>query len=148
MNVQLWMHNRSRGIKSYPPLLLNASPCRNKMMFWDKICCLWMQEFSQMHTFQVAFCDFWQECSFLTLLMVGKRQGLFFISEKGQSAFLTSKKGQGAMLTFKKGRVYFWLLNKGQGVATTEKCKTWTLTLIFKVYFNILSCMHKVTIYI
>ena len=39
------------------------------------------------------------ESSFLTLLIVGKGQGLFFISEKVQSAFLTFEKsaGQGAL---------------------------------------------------
>ena len=61
-----------------------------------------MLEFSRTHTFQVAFYDFRQESSFLTLLMVGKGQGLFFISEKGQGAFLTTKKGQDAILTFIK----------------------------------------------
>ena len=34
--------------------------------------------------------------------MVGKRQGLFFISKIEQDAFLTSKKGQGIILAFKK----------------------------------------------
>ena len=48
-----------------------------------------------MHTFQIEFYDFRQESSFLTLLMVGKGQGLFLISEKGQGAFLTNKKWQG-----------------------------------------------------
>ena len=49
------MHNRSRGIKSYSPLLLNVSPCRNKMAFWRKICCFWVQEFFRTHTFHVEF---------------------------------------------------------------------------------------------
>ena len=48
----------------------------------------------------LAFSDFRQESSFLTILMVEKRQGLFLISEKRQGAFLTSKKGQGTILTF------------------------------------------------
>ena len=63
-----------------------------------------MQEFFQTQTFHVAFSDFRQESSFLTLLMVEKGQGLFLISEKSQGAFLTSKKGQGAFLTSKKGQ--------------------------------------------
>ena len=121
------MHNRGRCIKSYSPLLLNVSPCRNKMAFWCKICCFWMYEFFRMFTFQVAFSDFRQESSFLALLMVEKGQGLFFISEKSQCAFLTSKKGQGTILTFIKGRVHVWLLKKGQGAAPAEKRKTWTL---------------------
>ena len=61
-----------------------------------------MQESSQMQTFQVASYDFRQESGFLALLMVGKGQGSFFISEIGHSAFLTTKKGQGAILAFKK----------------------------------------------
>ena len=61
-----------------------------------------MQEFSRAHIFQVEFYDLRQESTFLALLMVGKGQGLFFISEKGQVAFLNSKKGQGAILIFKK----------------------------------------------
>ena len=55
-----------------------------------------------MHTFQIAFYDFWQESSYLALLMVRKGQSLFFMSEKGQGAFFTPKKGQSAILTFKK----------------------------------------------
>ena len=99
MNVQLSMHNR--GINSHSLLLLNVSPYRNK------ICWFWVQEFSQMHTFQVASYDFQQESSFLVLLVVGKGQGLFFISVKGQGAFSTSKKRQGAFLTSKKGQGKF-----------------------------------------
>ena len=76
-----------------------------------------------MYTFQVAFNDFRLESNFLALLMVGKEQGLFFISEKGQGAFLTSKKKQGAILTFKKGQGSFLTLKKRQGVAPSEKHK-------------------------
>ena len=108
------MHNSSRGIKSYSPLLLNVSPFRNKMAFWRKVCCFWAQEFSRTHTFQIAFYGFWQESSFLALLIVEKKQGLFFNPEKGLGAFLTSKKEQDAILTLKKGRVHFWLLKKGR----------------------------------
>ena len=148
MNVQPWMYNRGHEIKSYSPLLLNVTPCRNKMTFWYKICCFWAQEFFWAHTFQVEFYDFRQESSFLILLMVRKGQGFFFISEKGQGAFLISKKQQGAILIFekrqgifstfekkarrifdfwKKGRAYFWLLKKRQGAAPSEKFQTWTL---------------------
>ena len=110
MNVQPWMHNRGREIKSYSPLLLNFCPCRNEMVFWRKICCFWAQEFSQAHTLQIEFYDFRQESSFLALLMMGKGQGLFFISEIGQGAFLTSK--------------------KGQGVEPSKKCKTLKLVIL------------------
>ena len=143
------MHNRGRSIKSYLPLLSNVSPCRNRMAFWRKICSFWVQEFFWTHTFQVAFSDFQQESSFLTLLMVKKGQGLFFISEKRQSAFITSKKGQGAILTFKrrqgailtfkkrqgafltfrKRQGAFLTFKKGQGAAPSEKRKTWTLLI-------------------
>ena len=54
-----------------------------------------MQEFSLKHSFQVEFYDFRQESSFLTLLMVVKRQGAFLTSEKGQGVILTFKKGAG-----------------------------------------------------
>ena len=113
MNVQLSMH--SCGIKSYSPLLLIAFPCRNETGFWRKICCFWVQEISWTHTLQVAFYDFQQESSCLALLMMGKGQGLFFISEKRQGAFLTSKKGQGAILTFKKGQDAFLTFKKRAG---------------------------------
>ena len=87
--------------------LTNASPCRNKMAFWSKICCFSVQKFSRMHTFQVEFYDFQQESSFFVLLIVGKEQGLFFISKTGQDAFLTPKKGRIHFLLFKKGWVHF-----------------------------------------
>ena len=74
-----------------------------------------------MLTFQVAFYNFWQESSFLTLLMLGKGQGLFFISEKGQSAFLTSKKGKGAILTFKKRQGIFFTFKKKAGCGALRK---------------------------
>ena len=74
-----------------------------------------MQEFFRTHTFQVAFPDFQQESTFLTLLMVEKEQGLFFISEKRQGAFLTSKKGQGASLTFKRRQGAFFNFKKRAG---------------------------------
>ena len=80
-----------------------------------------MQEFSRAHTFQVKFYDFRQEFSFLALLMVGKEQGLIFISEKGQVAFLTSKKGQGAILIFKKRQRTFLTFKKRAGRGALRK---------------------------
>ena len=162
--VELLMHNRGCDIKSYSPLLLNVSPCKNKMVFWRKICCFWVQEFSRTHTFQVAFYDFWQESNFLTSLMVGKGQGLFFIFEKGQVTFLTSKKGQGAILTskkrqgtfltfkkrqgafltLKKGRVHFWLLKKGRARHPVKNAKhehySWFMIIVFALLY-FLKCL-------
>ena len=40
------MHNRGRGIKSYSDFSKNVSPSTNKVTFWCKICCSWVQEFS------------------------------------------------------------------------------------------------------
>ena len=62
------------------------------------------------YIFQIAFHDFRQEFSFLTLLMVDKGHGLIFTSEKGQGLFLTSQKGQGTFVTSRK---------KGQGAASS-----------------------------
>ena len=59
--------------------------------------------------------------------MVGKGQGLFFISEKGQGALLTPNKGQDTVWLLRKSREHFWLLKIGQGVALCKKRKTWTL---------------------
>ena len=87
-----------RSIKSYSPLLSNVSPCRIKMLFWHKICCFWVQEFFQTHTFFYA--------------------GHYFDLKK---------KGREHFWLLEKGRAHFWLLKKGQGAAPSEKRKTWTL---------------------
>ena len=71
-----------------------------KWRFGAKSVVFCVQEFSRMHAFQVAFYDFRQESSFLTLLMVGKGLGIFFSSEKGQGVFLTFKKRAGRNFNF------------------------------------------------
>ena len=94
------------------------------------------------HTFQVAFSDFRQESSFLTLLMVEKGQGFFFISEKRQGAFLTSKKGQGAILTFKRRQGAFLTFKKRAGCGALRKTQnmntthSWYIFLISTCYWN------------
>ena len=80
-----------------------------------------MQEFFQTQTFHLAFSDFRQESSFLTLLMVEKGQSLFFISEERQGAFLTSKKRQGAILTFKRRQAAFLTFKKRAGRSALRK---------------------------
>ena len=117
------MHNRGRSIKSYSPLLSNVSPCRNKMAFWRKIFCFWVQEFFRTHTFQVAFFRFSARIQFSRPTDVEKGQRLFFIFAKRQIAFLTSKEGQGAILTFKKRQGAFLTFKKGQGEFFTSKKK-------------------------
>ena len=131
MNVQMLKHNSGRDLKSYSLLLINFSPSRNKMAFWRKICCFWVQEFSRTHTFQVTFYNFCQESSFLTPLIVEKGQVLFFIFEKGQGEILTPKKGQGAILTFWKKlgtflTFFYKRIRTRQGAAPSENRKTWT----------------------
>ena len=96
MNMQLLSYNRGSYIKSYWGPSINVSPFRNKMAFWCKIHCFWVQEFFK-HIFLIAFHNFCQESSFLALLMVRKKGNAYF-------------------LLLKMGRVNFWLLKKRKGM--------------------------------
>ena len=120
------------AIISYSPLLLNVSPCRNKMAFWCKICCFWEQEFFRTHTFQAAFSDFRQDSSFFAYWWWKKGRACFSFLRKGRVHFWLLKKGRAQFWLLKEGRGHFWLLRKGQGAAPSEKRKTWTLCTIHK----------------
>ena len=124
MNVKLWVHSHTHGIKSYSPLLLNVSSCRNKMAFWRKICYFLSTEIFSGAFFSSRILRFSAGIHLSHPSNGGK---------KGRAYLLFLKKGRAPFWFLNKGKVHFWLFKKGQGSALSEKRKTWTLLIVMSV---------------